>query len=362
MNIFEKYNIDIKKLLLNLKDENWNAFFSKKDIFFAWKEQVQIKCPFHNDKSPSLGINLNRNFFNCFVCTDNKWKLKPNWKEEFLGKWSFLSHFFKLFYHEHQNKEFDQKELFKICNIKKEEEEEEFLKELFKWKKNYIKNWNNKNNKSNYKKTLCKLEISELNKYKNNLTYIKKRLNKFNDLTKERIDLTLNNFNIWYDSSKNILAIPVFQDWYLRWIYGRRKIEYNWLRYTNIESFPKTDIIYNYDSVIEKKYDTVILVEGPLNAIRLWALGYDNVISLFWAKAYDEQIKKLNIFKNIYVWFDNDEAWINWLKWIIKKTSKNVNIFSTFDENWNSKKVKDAYDLDKKEIKNLFWNFKYENK
>ena len=351
MNIFEKYNLNVKNILLKLTDENWNQFFQKNKILtFEKNIQYQIKCPFHRDKSPSLGINTNYNTFNCFVCTDKRWTFCKWWKEENLGKWPFIYHFLKLFYNKYKNKELTNKELIELCWIKKEQEKE-FLLEVLNWRKSFSKN------KTKYKKTeaLKKIEISELNQYKNSLSYITNRLSLKKDVEKVRINKTLEHFYIWYDKNKKILSIPIFQDWYLRWIYWRRKIPFEGTRYTNITSFPKTSIIYNYDEVIEK-YEDVILVEGPLNAIRLWSLWYENVISLFWAKAFNEQIIKLNKFKNIYLWFDNDEAWHNWIKGIRKNINSKTNLFYVFDN--DKTKVKDAYDLNKNEINELFQKFK----
>ena len=30
--------------------------------------QIKIHCPFHKDKTPSCGVNLDRGLFNCFSC------------------------------------------------------------------------------------------------------------------------------------------------------------------------------------------------------------------------------------------------------------------------------------------------------
>lgn len=37
--------------------------------FDIGKIQVSIKCPFHNDSSPSCKINFEKNIFNCFGCS-----------------------------------------------------------------------------------------------------------------------------------------------------------------------------------------------------------------------------------------------------------------------------------------------------
>lgn len=35
------------------------------------KKQVLVNCPFHNDNTPSLSINLENGLFKCFACNES---------------------------------------------------------------------------------------------------------------------------------------------------------------------------------------------------------------------------------------------------------------------------------------------------
>jgi len=355
MNILEKYNVDLKSILLKLTDKNWKKFFTSSWILKKYSfsgtywNQIQLKCPFHNDKSPSFGINKDLNRFNCFVCSDRKEKITKNWKEENIGKWSFF-HFLHLFYHFHKNSKITDQEIIKLLMIPKEKEKQ-FLIDLNSKFKSGENNWIQKKYKSQIK--LEKNPINDLKQYnKSKNSYLDERLKIHWDTSKNKILETKKFFMIWYDDEKNILTIPIFQDWFLRGIYGRKKIAKDWLRYLNVLTFPKMKIIFNYDEVLENKEKEVILVEWPLNAIKLWSLGYKNVISLFSAKAYPEQIEKLNKFEKIFAWFDNDEAWRNWIKLLKEKLNKKTFLYSVITD-----KNKDAFDYNKEEIKKILSSF-----
>lgn len=69
-----------KQVLLKIKIQGGNYFMYKyedviKDIFNGEnykvrEEQLQARCPFHNDHKPSFGINLETGCFNCFSCSE----------------------------------------------------------------------------------------------------------------------------------------------------------------------------------------------------------------------------------------------------------------------------------------------------
>ena len=335
--------MNVKKILLSLTNKEGIPFFNENEMMVLknWN-QIQIKCPFHNDKSPSLWINVKSNVYHCFACSNKTENI--HWKNVSIGRGSFFYHFLNLFYYKKLNKKLTKQELSSLLEIP--------INEL-----DNFKNEMSEKVKPLEKTKLKKIPISHLNSYKKDLPdFFIKRLSKFNDFSEDVIEKIKNHFTLM-KNEKDDLIIPIFKDWFLRWIYVRRKEEINGSRYHDLESFPKKTFLYNLDEVLDFKFENVILVEWPLNAIKLWGLGYKNVISWFSANLWKEQILELKNFKNIIIWFDNDNAWINWKKEIMKelkwiKGRPKLWHISTPDS-------KDAYDYNKDEIKNLIESKSY---
>lgn len=78
-------------------------------------------------------------------------------------------------------------------------------------------------------------------------------------------------------------------------------------KYKNSIAFPKTQTIYNYDSVRQAKYSSVIVVESPMSVARAYSLGIENIVATFGAKISQTQIDLLKEFDELYIWMDNDE-------------------------------------------------------
>ena len=343
--LLEKFNIDIEKVLFKLKNSNWQQLFSSQNInkTKGWT-QFNVVCPFHDDKSPSLWINSDLNIYNCFVCTGRVWELKYIPKNKSLWKWTFITQFLKVFFEIRHQKQINIEEIADICEIKEKD------RNLFY---SWLKEKKGISSHKDIKKVGFiedkKIRIEELKKYINNdSSYIYDRINKFKDLSDKRIKETIIFFYLGYDKVNLSITIPIFQDYYLKGIYWRKVIKTTG-KYINIEVFRKTEIIYNYDEINKNK--PVILVEGPLNAVRLWALGYTNVISLFWANIYNKQIEKLQEIKELIVWFDSDFAGQEWQKKIKEVMKwKKISFIKTEGK-------KDVYDFSKQEITELFKSY-----
>ena len=75
---------------------------------------------------------------------------------------------------------------------------------------------------------------------------------------------------------------------------------------TNPEGLKKSELLFGYRQV--RSYNHVVLVESPLDAIRLYGLGIPGVASLgAWVSAY--QCRQLaRTFSRVYLALDNDDA------------------------------------------------------
>lgn len=353
MNHIEKYNIDVFKVLTHLPGLKTRVFYPPSSVVVSkkWK-QYQVVCPFHEDKKPSLWINLEKNAYNCFVCSHRVWESKVIPKTKSIWKWTFIQ-FVKVFYEQVLWKEVSNLELLDLFEVK-EEQQKEFLKDM-----SYYNSTNTWSSTKSYVKKETTLEqnlpYNILEKYYGkNDTYLKSRLLWKNDITEQQYKDTLEHFLLW-TTEKWDIVIPIIQNYKLYGTYVRRNVEkwkevfWEW-KYFIIETFKKTNKIFNWDFV--SKYDSIILVEGPLNAIRLWSLWYKNVVSSFWALLNPEQLEQLKTKKNILVWYDSDTAGDQGIQDLLQ-IKWDVKIYKASTE-WKT----DAYDYTKKEIEEILKQIK----
>lgn len=91
-----------------------------------------------------------------------------------------------------------------------------------------------------------------------------------------------------------------------------RTISNNPRKWINQKGFNKSNYLYNYGKAIEhiRRAETIILVEGQGDVIRLWEAGIYNAVGMFGSKISDAQeflIQKTGV-SNIVIMADNDEA------------------------------------------------------
>jgi len=345
--ILKKYNINVLEVLKSLRNIDHWFFFNHKDIIESKKWiQYQVRCPFHDDGSPSMWINTEYNSYNCFVCRERVWESKYLSKDKSIWHWNFIQ-FLKVFYEFILKKEVTSKEIADLVKIRSEERNK-FISEIerkqsFTWRtiKKYIK----AKEENNLRYTL----LDDI-KYNWKEDYLKSRLLKYNDISNKDYEETKKHFLLHFLEDWSII-FPVIKNYKFIWIYWRKNQKETSWKYFNLISFKKTNIIYNWDFVREN--ETILLVEGPLNAIRLWSLWYKNVVSFFWAIPYRSQLELLKEKMKIFIWFDNDKSWQEWIKKIREELDQVVEIY-----NLKSNEKKDSFDYSKEEIKKLFSNFK----
>lgn len=342
MNFLERYNISVLEALNKLPDSTWSQFYTRERIRWS-NPQIQLVCPFHNDNTPSLWMNTEMMAYNCFVCSqrgkENSKVLKDS---QSIWHWNIIQ-FFRLYFEQKLNYIISNEELAILFWVD-EKLKNKFISELSRFDKWEViegltpSTLQVLENKKNQEEILY--PYTYLKKYKdNNDTYLRERLFCQNDITEEQFLKTKEHFLLGTTKTGDIV-IPITQNWNLYWTYVRSATQDKKWKYYMLEAFKKSDKLFHIDFV--SKYDTIILVEWPLNAIRLWSLWYKNVVSWFWAVFLYHQIKKLKN-KRIILWFDNDYSWQEWEK-ILRE--KKINIVWKIQTEWKY----DAFDFNKQQI------------
>lgn len=132
---------------------------------------------------------------------------------------------------------------------------------------------------------------------------------------------TAERLQVGYDERMNRIVIPV---WHNDQIVGWQKRSIpqgdEWPgteppkgtnhvpKYLNPPGFPKHQVLYNLNRVVERGERTVILVESPFSVIKAEALGIHNAVASFGASPSPEQLAQLRRFDKVLVWYDDDDA------------------------------------------------------
>ena len=87
-------------------------------------------------------------------------------------------------------------------------------------------------------------------------------------------------------------------------------------------------ILYNLKECVDAGYDTVYIVEGIIDCLRLIDMGIKNVVCSFGARITDEQVLLLvKNFETVILAFDNDAAGRNATTKAIEKLKKIMNLY-----------------------------------
>ena len=80
-------------------------------------------------------------------------------------------------------------------------------------------------------------------------------------------------------------------------------------KYKNSTGLPKHSTLYNMDRVLSECGDSsVIVVESPMSVAKAHSCGITNVVATFGAKVTRQQVELLRRFRQVVVWFDDDQA------------------------------------------------------
>jgi 5S rRNA maturation endonuclease (ribonuclease M5) len=103
-------------------------------------------------------------------------------------------------------------------------------------------------------------------------------------------------------------------------------------KWINQKGFNKSNFLYNYGKALEhiKRTQTIILVEGQGDILRLWEAGIHNAVGMFGSKISDSQeflIQKTGA-SNIVIMTDNDDAGVDCAKDLNSRLQYLFNIYS----------------------------------
>lgn len=270
-------------------------------------------CPFHDDHSPSMSVSPERQMFKCFTCGvgGNVFTFVSKYEDI-----SFIEAVKKVA--EYANIPLDIKNISKKESIHKKEYE--IMDMVVKIYQNNLNTINGKKaqeylNKRNIDDKTCNL--FKIGYALNDNTYLYNILSK-KYKNKELDDLGLINISgvDGYDKFINRLMIPITDEYNQVVGFTGRIIEKDDTspKYINTKEtsiYKKGHILFNYYNAKEsaKVLKNIIIVEGNMDAIRMYANGYQNVVALMGTSLTKEQIdliKKLRV--PVTLLLDSDNA------------------------------------------------------
>lgn len=267
-------------------------------------------CPFHDDHSPSLSVSPDKQIYRCFVCgaSGNVFTFIQNYENtDFVTSVKIVSE--KIGYNLN-------------VDVKQNNPYKKYYEMISFANKYFINNLNSKQGLSakEYLIETRKLPEEVINEFNIGLALNDNNLNKLliskGYTEKEIVDYSLaSKGSELTDLFRNRITFPINNDKgdvvaFSARIYNNESTnKYINSRESNI--FKKGNILFNYDKckLEVSKTKSVILVEGQMDAIRVYASGIKNVCATMGTALTKEHIgllKRLNA--KVILMMDNDEA------------------------------------------------------
>ena len=287
-------------------------------------------CPFHDDHSPSMSVSREKQIYTCFSCgaTGNVFKFLQDFENiSFLEAVQWCADLagipFQLNYsHEKKNEKFQT--LYDIYEIAQKFYQNNMNSKEAKDAKQYLKD------RALPDEAIKTFEIG-LSLEKGNLltNLLKQKHYDDKDLLASGLVGEQENSIQLYDLYRNRIMFPLHDA-------RGRLVGYNGRayhgettnKYVNSKESPifkKREILYNYhrakEAVRIKK--CVIIMEGPMDVIRAYTIGFSNVVASLGTAFGSEQallVRKLS--SNVILCFDGDEAGLKATKSAIEEFSK----------------------------------------
>ena len=293
------------------------------DIYDIVSEHVNLKkrgrnffglCPFHNEKTPSFSINMDKQIYKCFGCGKGGGTINfimDVEKLDFLDAVKYLGQKYNIPIElDHNSK--SNNDLFNQLYTM-----HEFTKDL------YQKNMTdeviqilNKRNISNSSIDLFEIGLStknydELLKIFRGQKYTSEALNKSG--------LFINHEKGYMDRFRNRIMFPIYNNFNKPIAFGGRIFnnETKVAKYLNSSETPvynKSRTLYGMhitkNEIIEKKY--AVVVEGYMDLIQLYQADIKNIVSVSGTAFTNEHATMISkLCKTIYIAYDGDSAGIN---------------------------------------------------
>lgn len=308
MNLISDEKINEIRSSVNIVDiiSNYLPLTSKGKNYFGI-------CPFHDDHSPSMSVSPERQMFKCFTCGvgGNVFTFVSKYEDI-----SFIEAVKKVA--EYANIPLDIKNISKKESVHKREYE--IMDMVVKIYQNNLNTTSGKNARDYLKKR--SIDDKTCNLFKigyalNDNTYLYNILSK-KYKNKELDELGLINISgvDGYDKFTNRLMIPITDEYNQVVGFTGRIIDKDDTspKYINTKEtviYKKGHILFNYYNAKEtaKNLKNIIIVEGNMDAIRMCANGYTNVVALMGTSLTKEQIeliKKLRV--SVTLLLDSDKA------------------------------------------------------
>lgn len=268
-------------------------------------------CPFHNDHSPSLSVSPDKQIYRCFTCTASG------------NVFTFVQNYENISFVEAVKKVADKIGHHLDVDTKQTRVNHKYYEMMDLSNKIFINNMNSSLGKEAKDYLINERKLTEdiIKEFNIGLALKDNKLNKV--LTskgyseKEILDMSLGvkSDNELIDMFRNRITFPITSDKGEIIAYSAR-IFHNEdaSKYINSKEsiiFKKGSIFYNYDKcrLEALKTKSVIIVEGQMDAIRVYSSGIKNVIATMGTALTSEHIKllkKLN--SKVILMMDNDDA------------------------------------------------------
>lgn len=265
-----------------------------------WKDgEKLICCPVHGESNPSMGISIEKQVCHCFSC-------------------SFAGDFAKLLSYSLPEKfglNTQTPDLLKRTEFRAYRKAREFIADRYELEyheigrrtksvKRYEQTYNRYLRDDQRRVELPRFKLAPFMSGKETYAYFFQR-----GFTKE----DMKTFMIGRDLDNKTITIPVFyEDGVLAGVIGRYidKNRKKNQRYKIYDEFERSNLLYPLDKAKPIK-DTVILVEGQFDAIRMYNLGYTNTFALMTNQLSRKQAEWLCYNCSTVIWIgDNDSRGI----------------------------------------------------
>ncbi len=305
-----------------ISEEKINEIRNSADIVSIISNYIPLKlqgknyfgvCPFHDDHKPSMSVSKDRQLFKCFVCNKGG------------NVFTFVKDYENISYLEAVSKVADMVGIpLSFTPIRKNDGKYKLEYEIMNYTTSIYQNNLNSKEGIKAKEYLAKRNITPdiIKEFKigyalNKNNYLANALNK-KGYSNEKLSL-LGLINIdginTYDTFQNRIMIPLTNlDGETVGFTGRIFNGEDTAKYINTKEtviYKKGNLIFNYHNALPhiKTEKSAIVVEGNMDAIRMYSSGVKNVLALMGTAITKEQIdilKRLRV--PIILMLDNDNA------------------------------------------------------